>query len=164
MNQPHALHSSLTFATRCNIGAAILTVTPLKLGRQYSFVRVQLHQHAKLCIDATVTHANILQESGATLPSRGVTERIPDRLECVEAKHMRDPTAEFRRVTRKLKYMFPKDSLYGSGRLGPSVREQWVALSDGSGRGFRANDLGYICDMVSLLKLLVGLSREADGR
>jgi hypothetical protein len=121
---------------------------PLKLGRQYSFVKVVLRQEGRVCIDAIVTHANIRKETGVTLATRGVVTAIPALAECVEHEKKADPASIFRIAATKLRFWFPKNGRYGVGRLGPSVREQWVKLDDGSGKGFGVNDLGLLCDMV----------------
>lgn len=158
LDQPHAIHSALTFITRCSIGPATIHVTPLKLGRQYSFVRIVLRQNGHVCIDATITHACISRETGATLETRGMGAYpdLPDRVrDCKEMRLSQDPSLVFRVATSKLKYCFPIEGKYGFGRagMGPSIREQWVALDDGSGKRFGVADLGFLCDMVRLRRL-----------
>jgi hypothetical protein len=123
-------------------------VVPLKLGRQYSFVKVVLRQEGRVCIEAIITHANIRNETGVTLVTRGVVTAIPERGECAELERRSDLASVFRAVTHKIRFWFPKDGRHGVGKLGPSVREQWVRLDDGSGKGFGVNDLGLLCDMV----------------
>lgn len=150
--QPHAIHSALTFVTRCAVGAATVQVTPLKLGRQYSFVRVVLRQSGHVRIDATITHACIERESGATLHTLGMAAyaAVPDRVgDCSEMPPATGAVAVFRVATGKLKYRFPNEGRLGVGRAGPSVREQWVKLDDGSNAGFGVADLGFLCDTVS---------------
>ncbi|KAA8908959.1 thioesterase-like superfamily-domain-containing protein [Sphaerosporella brunnea] len=134
--QPHAIHSALTFLTRCSVGPAELRVSPLKLGRQYSFVRVLLMQAGAVCVDATITHADMLSERGATLETRRAGP-LPPRDRCVQVL----PENGFRVATRKLRYLVPTE------RVDCAVREQWVTLDDGSAQGFGVNDLGFVADM-----------------
>ena len=155
LDQPHAIHSALTFITRCSVGPATIHIAPLKLGRQYSFIRVVLRQSNHICIDATITHACIARETGATLETRGMRAyvAIPDRVrDCREMPSLKDPISIFRVATSKLKYWFPIDGKHGVGRagMGPSIREQWVTLNDGSGTKFGVSDLGFLSDMVRL--------------
>ncbi|KAF8242408.1 hypothetical protein K440DRAFT_490208, partial [Wilcoxina mikolae CBS 423.85] len=150
LNQPHPIHCALAFATRCSPGPATVRVTPLKLGRQYSFVRVELLQDSLVCIDATIVHANMSLESGATLQSRGMGMygEIPDRVrDCKPAEE--DSGNKFGAATYKLLQVFPKEGVDGSGWRGRplSIREQWVKLRDGSNEGFGLTDLGFVCDM-----------------
>lgn len=145
-----------------------MRVAPLKTGRQYSFVRVALLQQdsKNVCIDATVTHANMSLEAGVTLPTRGMrmyyggkgaatasdggdsggASGVPDRVRDCEVQY--DPADKFRVASMNVEKMFPRGSSFGSCGQQPSISEQWVALRDGSGAGFGLTDLGFLCDIV----------------
>ena len=151
-----------------------MRVTLLKAGRQYSIVRVALLQQdsKNVCIDATVTHTNMSLEAGATLPTRGMrmycgggggdcatardygangggTSNVPDRVRDCEVQH--DDATNFRRATSKVEKMFLRGSAFGSCSQQPSIREQWVALRDGSGAGFGLTGLGFANDIVCIV-------------
>lgn len=143
-SQPHPLHISITFLSRCVPGAAQLITSTLKAGRQFTFVRVTLRQRDVVCLEGTMifTHFTQLQKgiSLRTLPA--VT--LPPR-DGPWATISADPLHEFRPVAKKLLYGIPPGTRLGSKKSSPSVREQWVKMADGS--RFGLTSLGYLSDM-----------------
>ncbi|KAI5796543.1 thioesterase-like superfamily-domain-containing protein [Geopyxis carbonaria] len=143
LHQPHAIHASLTFLHRCATGPCTLTVSPLKLGRAYTFTTVTLHQSGKPCLTATITHANMASESpGPSLPTAPPPRITPLAL-CTPQPP--DVASAFRIAERNLTFLYPPGSIYGSFAATPSVREQWVSRADGGRMG--ATALGVLCDM-----------------
>lgn len=145
--QPDAIHISQTFSTRCSIGPCRITVTPIKIGRQYSFVRVELFQDKHLCLTAVVTHASYAAEKAAGgINGPEVTPKpvyLPPLEECIEPPAI-DPSADFRVAEKKLIYKFPRDTHFGS-RSKELARKQWVRFADGS--KLTPVDLGMVSDM-----------------
>ncbi|KAI5850479.1 thioesterase-like superfamily-domain-containing protein [Morchella snyderi] len=153
LNQPHAIHISCTFFNSCTPGAARITITPLKTGRQYTFLRATLTQNGgeRLCFEGLIPFTNFVTlQTGPTLPTASTLPRrgIPDReTECLQAPNTGDPLVDVRPVSRKLVYAVPAAGArtYGSLEGSPSVREQWVSLKDGGMMDIPA--LGFLSDM-----------------
>ncbi|TGZ82949.1 hypothetical protein EX30DRAFT_339201 [Ascodesmis nigricans] len=146
-DQPDAIHISQTFSTRCSIGPFRLTVVPIKIGRQYSFVRVELFQGKHLCLTAVVTHASFAQEAaskGLNGPEMVPKPRYITPFEECEGQEPKGRGADFRVAEKKLNYRFPKGTVYGS-RGNELRREQWVSFADG--KDIMPTDLGMISDM-----------------
>lgn len=156
--QPHAVHVAQTYFTRCSPGLCRITITALKTGRGYSFVRATLAQGSDsdgaLCLEAVITHANLDAElaAGVHLPTPPVCPPIPPRAQC----HAWSPVNDsFRPAAWKLLYRFPGDPVAAGSPHSPAVREQWVspvgpANGGGERAGFGIADLGYLADMVRI--------------
>lgn len=146
------------FLSRTAVGLASVSIQPLKLGRQFSTLRVQLQQRDEatnkttVCLEALVTQGNISKEAqsgGLSLPTKPMLDKalIPKRetcekWECDLRLHSRRPVAF--KITS---YLPPgSDSLCASPTLGPSVREQWVRWAPGAGEGFSISSLAYLAD------------------
>jgi len=152
LKQPDPIYTSLTFSTRCSIGPVTIIISPVKLGRQYSFIRASLHQGGKQCLEAIITHANLAAEAGVNLPTIP-KEPPPSWASCLALDLAKDPTSDFRVASKKLRYRVPANdgsslaAIVGSSRFGPSVREQWTQLNDGSGLNYNLAALGLLSDM-----------------
>jgi acyl-CoA thioesterase len=144
LSQPHPLHTSITFLSRCTPGGAKLVASTLKTGRQYTFVRVALHQHDVVCLAGTIifTHLTRLQKgiSLRTLPTAPLPSRDGPWVVLSD-----DPLHEVRPVSKKLLYRVHSGTCLGSKKESPSLREQWVKMADGS--RFGISSLGYLSDM-----------------
>ncbi|RPB02416.1 hypothetical protein L873DRAFT_1841908 [Choiromyces venosus 120613-1] len=145
LNQPHPIHSAVTFLSRCVPGRAKLVAAVLKTGRQYTFLRVSLYQDV-LCLEANIAFTHMTEhQKGPTL--RTVLPPPPPPLTdgpwyTAEG----DPLHDARPVSKKILYKVAPGSQFGSDKKNsPSVREQWVKMADGS--KFSIASLGYLSDM-----------------
>lgn len=145
LQQPHAIHISVTFLRACVPGAARITLTPVKTGRGYSFIRARLAQGEHARLEAMVVFADLGVPRGPALQVvTAAAAAIPSRVDgCVEWKMPGARHAEVRPAMRKLRYWVPR----GTGAEGAkNVREQWVTLADGEKMGLPV--LGLLSDMV----------------
>ena len=173
LDQPDLITLHAEFLSRTVIGPAQVTITDLKLGRQFSTVRAQLFQGPEgttpaLCLETTITQGNMKSEAargGVNLPTRLVVAKsdIPKRDTCVERK---DPPLLFVRRTAFAKaiFMLPHDTneLGASATLGPSIREQWIRWRNDTGgpngEGFSISSLPFLADTFIPLPEAYGLT------
>jgi hypothetical protein len=169
VNQPDIITFHLNFLSRSSTGPAEILIQELKLGQQFSIVRIQLLQkHAgksRLRIEATCTMGNISKEAlsgGISLPTRPIisTLRAIPRL-CDCELWNRDPRLVPRRQgAMKIKVYMPRgtQSLMAHPTLGPSVREHWVKWEDHAAQeGFCVASLLYLADAFRPLPESYGL-------
>ncbi|CUS12531.1 unnamed protein product [Tuber aestivum] len=145
LNQPHPIHTAVTFLSRCAPGPAKLVAAALKTGRQYTFLRVTLYQDVPR-LEANIAFTHMTEhQNGPTL--RTVPPRPPPPLtNGLWDTTKGDPLRDTRPVTNKLHYKAAPDSHFGSDKdNSPSIREQWVRMADGS--KFSIASLGYLSDM-----------------
>lgn len=158
LNQPDLITFHVEFLARTTSGPASLSVHTLKVGRQFSTVRVQLHQQdrsyaePRLCLEALVTQGNLTaeaQSSGLSLPTRPLSDMfsIPKRVDCQEWV-IPDEWLANRTAACKVTIFFPtgSSSLGASPTYGPSVKEEWVRWSPGAGKLFDVVSLPYLAD------------------
>ncbi|PWW73025.1 hypothetical protein C7212DRAFT_359760 [Tuber magnatum] len=128
LNQPHPIHSAVTFLSRCAPGPAKLVAAVLKTGRQYTFLRVSLYQDV-LRLEANIAFTHMTEhQNGPTLRTMSPRPLPP----------LTDGP--------KLHYKAIPGSHFGSDKENsPSIREQWIRMSDGS--KFSITSLGYLSDM-----------------
>jgi hypothetical protein len=157
LNQLDLITFHVEFLSRTAVGTASVAIQPLKLGRQFSTVRVQLLQNddagkTTVCFEAHITQGNLSNEAksgGLSLPSNPmlVKDMIPKREEC-EAWET-DPRLPSRRPAsfKTYTYLPPgSDSICASPKYGPSVREQWVRWLPEVGTTFSLSSLAYLAD------------------
>jgi acyl-CoA thioesterase len=169
LNQPDLIIFHIEYLSRTSVGPGTFTIHELKLGRQFSTVRVQLLQQDSksgkqiVCFEALVTQGNLSLEAisgGRSLPTPPylAKEDIPERADCEE--WLTAPEWIPRRPAAfKLTVMLPKgsDSLAAHPKLGPSVREQWVKWRKGVGETFDVGSLAYLADAFKPLTESFGL-------
>lgn len=150
LQQPHAIHISVTFFRACTPGPAAITLTPIKPGRGYSFIRARLTQGSQLRLEAMLVFADLhVPQRGPTLHIAAPT--VPAReTECEEWLLRPMGQIEARPVMRKLRYWVPRGTGNGSADGARNAREQWVAMEDGERMYLPA--LGYLADMVCVLR------------
>jgi acyl-coenzyme A thioesterase PaaI-like protein len=162
LNQPDLITFHIEFLNRSIAGPATIIATPLKLGRQFSTVRVQLlqpdkptpsgKQDLKLCIEALITQGNLIKESisGAkSLPTHPVIKKedIPKRELCepwiYEPQFLTRRPAAF-----KADLLLPpgSDSMLVHPTQGPSVREFWTKWKPSNGKSFDISAVCYLAD------------------
>jgi acyl-CoA thioesterase len=170
LNQPDLITFHVEFLSRTAVGNATVSIQPLKLGRQFSTVRVNLVQRDEVtdkttvCLEALVTQGNLIAEShsgGMNLKTKGLLDKdsIPNREECV--KWVTDPRWHTRRLAAfKVEMHLPNgsDSLSASPTLGPSVREQWVRWTPGVGSKFSISSLAFLADCFRPLPEAYGIT------
>ncbi|KAG0636346.1 thioesterase-like superfamily-domain-containing protein [Tuber brumale] len=145
LNQPHPIHSAVTFLSRCTPGPAKLVATVLKTGRQYTFLRVSLYQNI-LRLEANIVFTHMAEHQRGptlrTLPPPPPPPHPDGPWDIIGG----DPLNNVRPVSKKLHYRTTPGSHFGSDRKSsPSVREEWVRMADGS--KFSIPSLGYLSDM-----------------
>lgn len=162
LNQPDLITFHVEFLARPSPRPATIHIHELKMGRQFSLVRVQLVQQTskhepRICLEALVTQGNLareIQAGGPSLPTRPILPfnavSYPPPRSDFEEWHTEPIWRTTRPVAFKLVTFLPKgsDSLAGNPSLGPSVREQWVRWSDGigGGDGFTIASLPFLAD------------------
>lgn len=160
------------FLSRTAVGPAEVSIQPLKLGRQFSTLRVNIHQRdpasgkTSVCLEALVTQGNITREvqaAGLSLPTKPMLEKasIPKREACELWEH--DPRLPGRRPAAfKAAHYLPKggDSICSSPTQGPSVREEWVRWAPGSGERFSIGALAYLADSMRPLPEAFGVTNS----
>jgi hypothetical protein len=158
LNQPDLITFHVEFLSKTTVGKASLSIQPLKSGRQFSTVRVNITQHdevnggAIICLEALVTQGNLAREAqsgGVDLATPGLLNKtfIPKRGEC-ERLEM-DPVWPLRRPALfkiEIYLSAGSDSLCSSPTLGPCVREQWVRWAPSVGMGFSISSLAFLAD------------------
>ncbi|KAH8592881.1 thioesterase-like superfamily-domain-containing protein [Bisporella sp. PMI_857] len=164
-NQPDIIASHYEFLARSTVGPCTIHVTPLKLGRQLSNLRVQLLQpdpkdasQQKVCCEALIVQGNLTTEASNGLLNLETKplitkDQIVDRSNCL-AWGAPGEWAFVRPAAFKVEGLFPPGSeRYGYTDLsknddGPSVRSQWMrfAPSACAAQKFKVEDLPYLCD------------------
>jgi acyl-CoA thioesterase len=158
LNQPDLITFHVEFLSKADMGNATVSVQPLKLGRQFSTVRVNLIQRNEakgkttVCLEALVTQGNLAVEAkngGIDLETKGLLDKksIPKRETC--EKWVTDPRWYSRRFAAfKIEMYLPEgsDSLCVSPTEGPGVREQWVRWTPGVGTTFSNASLAFLAD------------------
>jgi acyl-CoA thioesterase len=172
LNQPDLITFHVEFLSRTAVGNATVCVHPLKLGRQFSTVRVNVIQRDEakdktiVCLEALVTQGNLTAEShsgGMNLATKGMLNKnlIPKREEC--EKWVTDPRWHGRRPAAfKIEMYLPKgsDSLCASPTMGPELREQWVRWSPGVGSKFSISSLAFLADCFRPLPEAYGITNS----
>jgi hypothetical protein len=146
------------FLSRTAVGPASVSIQPLKLGRQFSTLRVNLIQHdpatnkKTVCLEALVTQGNLTKEAqsgGMSLPTKAMLKKtsIPKRAECEKWEYDERLPSRRPATFQVTTYLPPgSDSLCASPTLGPSVREQWVRWPAGVGERFSISSLAFLAD------------------
>ena len=158
LNQPDLITFHIEFLSRTAPGPTSISITPLKLGRQFSTVRVQLLQQDKIyseprrCLEALVTQGNLAREAqsrGLSLPTRPLSDKfsVPKKEDCKEwivpVEWPRSRPAGCK-VTI---FLPPGNGSFGaSPTYGPSVKEEWVRWAPGIGKVFDVTSLPYLAD------------------
>ena len=145
LNQPHPIHSAVTFLSRCTPGQARLVAAVLKTGRQYTFLRISLHQDF-LCLEANIAFTHMTEhQNGPTLRTIPPPPP-PPRSDGPWYTTAGDPLHDVRPAAKKLLYKASPGSRFGSDKKNsPSMREEWVKMADGS--KLSITSLGYLSDM-----------------
>jgi acyl-CoA thioesterase len=158
LNQPDLITFHVEFLSKANIGNATVSIQLLKLGRQFSTVRVNIIQRDEekgkttICLEALVTQGNLATEAqngGINLATKGLLDKnsIPKRETC--EKWVTDPRWYTRRFAGfKTDIYLPEgsDSMCASPKEGPGVREQWVRWSPEVGTAFNIASLPFLAD------------------
>lgn len=158
LNQPDLITFHVEFLSKADVGDATVSIQPLKIGRQFSVVRVNVSQRDETMqteavrLEALVTQGNIAQEvqgKGINLATKGLLDGrlIPTRDKC--EKFEADPRLRIQRPALfKLEFYLPEgsNSLCASPTHGPGVREQWVRWAPGVGSGFSISSLAFVAD------------------
>lgn len=158
LNQLDLITFHVEFLSRTALGPAVVSIQPLKIGRQFSTLRVNIIQHdpatdkKTTCLEALVTQGNLTREAqsgGTNLPTKPMLEKalIPKREACEQ--WLVDPRLTSRRPAAfKLSIYVPEgsDSMGASPKHGPSVREQWSRWAPGVGERFNISSLPYLAD------------------
>ena len=170
LNQLDLVTFHVQFLSHTAVGPASISIQPLKLGRQFSTLRVNLiqHDHATnkktVCLETLVTQGNLTKEaqSGSiSLPTKPTLDKssIPKRAEWekweYDEKLPRHRPATFQVTT----YLPPgSDSICASPTMGPNVREQWVCWASGVGERFSISSLAFLADNFRPLPEAFGLT------
>jgi acyl-CoA thioesterase len=160
------------FLSRTAVGQATVSIQPLKIGRQFSTVRVNVIQRDEMkdksvtCMEALVTQGNLgleAQNGGIDLPTKGLLSKasILKREGC-ERLMMDSKWLKRRPALHKINMFLPEgsDSLCASPTLGPSVREQWVCWAPGVGTGFSISSLAFLADCFRPLPEAYGITNS----
>jgi acyl-CoA thioesterase len=172
LNQPDLITFHVEFLSRTAVGDATISIQPLKLGRQFSTVRVNVIQRDEAkgktvtCLEALVTQGNLTAESqsgGMNLATKGLLDKksIPKREECEQ--WLTDPRWHTRRIAAfKIEVYLPKgsDSRAASPTLGPGVREQWMRWTPGVGSKFSLSSLAFLADCFRPLPEAYGITNS----
>jgi hypothetical protein len=176
LNQPDLITTHVEFVSRTRIGPATVSLTPVKLGRQFSTIRAQLLQQQsddskpnsspspRVCLEALITQGKLdAEEEDAAcqnrnaargrvvdLPVRNLEEKflVPKREAC-EPWAVQHEWRSRRPAAFKIDVRLPpaSDSLAASPTYGPSVREQWVRWAPESGTAvFTVASLPFLAD------------------
>ena len=167
LNQPDCITSHIEFLARSSVGEVTISITPLKLGRQFTNLRVQLLQSdskdpskQRLCVETLFVQGNLALEAEngqLNLETKPLLDkkRIPKRSECTD---MEGTTKEGQKWSpvRPAAFKIYQCLVNGSdefgtvaikdGGEGPSVKEQWVRWVPTSGDKFKVHDLPYLAD------------------
>jgi hypothetical protein len=172
LNQPDLVTFHVEFLSKSAVGNASVSIQPLKIGRQFSTVRVNIIQRDEakdkpiVCLEALITQGNLAREAqseGMDLATKGLLDKalIPKREECEKLVtdrrlHMRRP------AVFKIEMYLPvgSDSLCASPTLGPCVREQWVRWESGVGTGFSIPSLAFLTDCFRPLPEAYGITNS----
>ena len=150
-NQPHTIALHLTFLRKTEIGPALLTVTPLKLGRQTSVISITLSQSSISKTVCTLTQSNISSETGPSFSTKWGLKPAPlpvdlEKLgregECenwVLEKESEMRYLGFRKATFKTEFAFPR-----GGQRELAWADEWVRLR--SGEKWTNASVGYLAD------------------
>jgi hypothetical protein len=170
LNQPDLITFHIEFLARTASGPASLSITPIKLGRQFSTVRVQLLQQDKtyseprLCLEALVTQGNLAieaQNQGMSLHTRPLLDKFsfPKKEVCKQWVAPGEWLAS-RPAACKVTIFFPSGSepLGASPTYGPSVKEEWVHWAPGVGKVFDVTSLPYLADCFGPLAEAYGVT------
>lgn len=162
------------FLNRTEVGPAIIVISDVKQGRQFSMVHLTLHQRALLpqapwvtqgstraAITAYVTLTDLSKESGLTLPTIWGPSPKPAAAPAPDfglLKHNKDPhwaksgfglgrggRATYARVLRNYDVFFPK-----AGQIHQSVIDLWMRFNVGNGR-FTNSSLAFVVDAFPLV-------------
>jgi hypothetical protein len=172
LNQPDLITFHVEFLSKSDIGNAKISIQPLKLGRQFSTVRVNLIQRDEakgktvVCLEALVTQGNLAAEAkngGTDLATKGLLDKnlIPKRETC--EKWVVDPRWYSRRFAAfKIDLHLPEgsDSRAASPTEGPGVRQQWVHWSPGVGTTFSVPSLPFLADCFRPLPEAYGITNS----
>lgn len=157
-DQPDLITLHIEFLSRTAIGHANILITPLKLGGQFSNVRVQLLQpdaktsKDRVCIEALVTQGNLTKESQngqLSLTTLPLVEprRFPKRESFVWSAPEKELVGR-RPAAYKASLWLPPGSKDGLSKSpeGPSIREQWTKWMPENGERFTVESLPFLAD------------------
>lgn len=170
LNQLDLITFHVEFLSKTVVGDATVSIQPLKIGWQFSVVRVSVSQRDEaknteiVRIEALVTQGNIAQEAqgrGINLATKGLLDRtlIPTRDKC--EKFEADPRLRIHRPALfkiEIYLLEGSNSLCASPTLGPEVREQWVRWAPGVGTGFSISSLAFLADCFRPLPEAFGIT------
>jgi acyl-CoA thioesterase len=160
------------FLSKADVGKATISIQPLKLGRQFSTVRVNIIQRdeakgkAIICLEALITQGNLVAEAqngGVDLATKGLLDKssMPKREKC--EKWVTDIKWYTRRFAAfKVDMYLPEgsDSMCASPTEGPGVREQWVRWAPGVGTAFSIASLAFLADCFRPLPEAYGVTNS----
>ena len=165
--QPDPISSHIQFLSRVPEGRVRLSVRLLSLGYRVSVLQVELRRadenkmpsvdSSKTCVLGLLTQGNLATEKGIYLPTTPAIPKaeIPDReTDCIDYL-LSDIVIKFAPVVGKVIGRVPPGGSDGnlSYRLGPSIREVWLARKDGI--GLDVSYVGRLCDAVSFFSSIV---------
>lgn len=145
--QPDPISAHVEFLGRSVPGPAVIQITVLKIGRQFSTVRATLARSldaGNVSIEALITQGNLRREENAgelSLPTKPIIEKqeIYPRTACREIPKT-DDMSYFGRAFGKIRLFLPEQQLANNKILnwkhpvyGPSVRDQWITWDDSTG-------------------------------
>jgi len=158
LNQPDLVTFHVEYLSRTTVGPATITITPLKLGRQFSTLRMQLLQpdprtgSLKACIEALVMQGNLSLEATNGLVSLDTVPWITKstilrKEDCAPWDFSEDWVVK-RPAAFKTDTLLSKESHeFGSSpQIGKSVKEQWMRWLPASGKKFTVEALPYVLE------------------
>ena len=149
--QPHTIALQLQFLRRSWNGAAVFTVSDLKLGRRTSTIHIALtqeeHEQQPLVV-GYLTQSNLDTEVGMSLDTAFALHPPPPPLSSIEALHQgSDPNwilskkkySKFRKAGSHVKTYLPRN-----GQVGQALIDQWLRFENGD--PFTQEAIGYLAD------------------
>lgn len=174
-NQPHCMTLHLSFLRRTEVGAALFTVTDVKLGARTSTVHVALTQSIDGAIRTEVvgyvTHSHLAREEGVSADTRWGLHPAPPAADVPRLARGTDerwkeqeamPFQEFRKASRNVRFFFPRQ-----GQAVSHCADEWLALKttgdDGRPERFTNDSLGFVADMFPQLLELPAYAWGSKG-
>jgi len=174
-DQPHCITLHLSFLRRTEVGAALFTVTDVKLGARTSTVHVALTQSvdgaARTEVVGYVTHSNLAREEGVSADTRWGLHPAPPPADARRLAEGTDerwreqvgmPFQEFRKASRNVRFFFPRE-----GQAVSHCADEWLALrttgDDGRPERFTNDSLGFVADMFPQLLELPAYAWGSKG-
>jgi hypothetical protein len=180
-NHPHTISLHLSFLRRSAIGRATFIVDACKIGKNTSVIHVSVTQSVAGAAGGRptpfavgyLTHANLIRESGLSLPThfslspppvpRGSTAALRANADpnwvlqqhnpSISASHSQEGgRAQRKQALQQVQFYIPR----GRRVVAPATIDEWICLS--SGERFTQESLGFVCDTFPLVPEAFGLS------